>query len=47
MRFKEHVTLNFNNIITTAAVFLDNEKAFATTRHLRFLNKLKILISLE
>jgi hypothetical protein len=31
----------------TAAVFLDIEKAFATTWHLHFLYKLKIVISLH
>jgi hypothetical protein len=34
MRLTEHVILNFNNNnISTAAVFLDIEKAFDTTRH--------------
>jgi hypothetical protein len=28
-----HVTLNFNNDMSTAAVFLDIEKAFDTTWH--------------
>jgi hypothetical protein len=28
MRLAEHVTLNFNNNMSTAAVFLDIEKAF-------------------
>jgi hypothetical protein len=32
MRLKEHVTLNFNNV-STAAVFLDTERAFDTTWH--------------
>jgi hypothetical protein len=31
MRLMDHVTLNFNNNMTTAAVFLDSEKAFDTT----------------
>jgi hypothetical protein len=33
MRLTDHVTLNFNNKISTAAVFLDIEKAFDTTWH--------------
>jgi hypothetical protein len=33
MRLADHVTLNFNNTTSTAAVFLDVEKAFDTTRH--------------
>jgi hypothetical protein len=28
MRLMDHVTLNFNNIMSTAAVFLDIEKEF-------------------
>jgi hypothetical protein len=32
-RLTDHVTLNFNNKISTAAVFLDIEKAFDTTWH--------------
>jgi hypothetical protein len=31
MRLMDHVTLNFNNNMSTAAVFLDIEKAFDTT----------------
>jgi hypothetical protein len=31
MRLAYHVTLNFNNIMFTAAIFLDIEKAFDTT----------------
>jgi hypothetical protein len=31
MRLTDHVTLNFNNKMSTAAVFLDIEKAFDTT----------------
>jgi hypothetical protein len=31
MRLTEHVTLNFNNDISTAAAFLDVEKVFDTT----------------
>jgi hypothetical protein len=30
MRIADHVTLNFNNKMSTAAVFLDIEKAFDT-----------------
>jgi len=33
MRLTDHVTLNFNNNMSTAAVFLDIEKAFDTTWH--------------
>jgi hypothetical protein len=31
MRLTDQVTLNFNNIVSTAAVFLDIEKAFDIT----------------
>jgi hypothetical protein len=31
MRLADHVTLNFNNEMSMAAVFLDTEKAFDTT----------------
>jgi hypothetical protein len=31
MRLEDHVTLNFNNNMSTAVVFLDIEKAFDTT----------------
>jgi hypothetical protein len=31
MRLADHVTLNFNNNMSTAVVFLDIEKAFDTT----------------
>jgi hypothetical protein len=37
------VTLNFNNNISTTAVFLDIEKAFDTTWYLGLLNKLSKL----
>jgi hypothetical protein len=30
MRLKDHVTLSFSTIMSTAAVFLDIEKAFDT-----------------
>jgi hypothetical protein len=40
MRLTDHVTLNFNNKISTAAVFLDIEKAFDITWHSGLLYKL-------
>jgi retron-type reverse transcriptase len=40
MRLTDNVTLNFNNIISKAAVFLDIEKAFDTTWHSGLLYKL-------
>jgi hypothetical protein len=40
MRLADHVTLNFNNKMPTAAVFLDIGKAFATTWHTGLLYKL-------
>jgi hypothetical protein len=40
MRLVDHVTLNFNNKMSTAAVFLDIEKAFDTTWHTGLLYKL-------
>jgi hypothetical protein len=40
MRLTDHVTLYFNNM-PTAAVFLDIEKVFVTTLHIRLLYKLK------
>jgi hypothetical protein len=43
MRLTDHVTLNFNNKISTAAVFLAIEKAFYTTWHSDMLNKLSKL----
>jgi hypothetical protein len=49
MRLTDRVTLNFNNNMSTAAVFLDNEKACDKTCHLDLLyklSKLKFLISL-
>jgi hypothetical protein len=33
MRLADHVTLNFNNKMSTTALFLDIEKAFDTTWH--------------
>jgi hypothetical protein len=49
MRLTNHVTLSFNNKISTAAVFLDIEKSFDTTWHsvlLYKLSKLKFSTSL-
>jgi hypothetical protein len=43
MRLADHVTLNFNNNMSTAAVFLDIEKAFDTTWHPGLLYKLSKL----
>jgi hypothetical protein len=43
MRLADHVTLNFNNNMSTAAVFLDIEKAFGTTWHPGLLYKLSKL----
>jgi hypothetical protein len=43
MRVTDHVTLNFNNNLSTAAVFLDIEKAFDMTWHLGLLYKLSKL----
>jgi hypothetical protein len=43
MRLTDHVTLNFSNKISTAAVFLDIEKAFDTTWHSGLLYKLSKL----
>jgi hypothetical protein len=43
MRFTDHVTLNFNSIMSTAEVFLNIEKAFDTTWHLDLLYKLSNL----
>jgi hypothetical protein len=49
MKLTDHVALNFNNNMSTAAVFLDIEKAFDKTWHLGLLyklSKLKFSISL-
>jgi hypothetical protein len=49
MRLTDHVSLNFNNDISTAAVFLDIEKTFDTTWHpglLYELSELQFPISL-
>jgi hypothetical protein len=43
MRLMDHITLFFNNNMSTAAVFLDIEKAFDTTWHLGLLYKLSEL----
>jgi hypothetical protein len=43
MRLTDHVTLNFNSDMSTAAVFMDIEKAFDTTWHLGLLYKLSEL----
>jgi hypothetical protein len=43
MRLTDHVTPNFNNNLSTAAVFLDIEKAFDTTWHPGLLYKLSEL----
>jgi hypothetical protein len=43
MRLTGHVNLNFNNNMSTAAVFLDIEKAFDTTWHSGLLYKLSKL----
>jgi hypothetical protein len=43
MRLTDHVTLNLNNNMSTAAVFLDVEKAFDTTWHSGLLYKLSKL----
>jgi hypothetical protein len=40
MRLTDHVTLNFNSNMSTAAVFLEIEKAFDTTWHFGLLYKL-------
>jgi hypothetical protein len=40
MRLEDHVTLNFNNDMSTVAVFLDMEKAFDTTCNSGLLYKL-------
>jgi retron-type reverse transcriptase len=39
MRLTDHVTLNFNNKMSAAAVFLDFEKPFDTTWHSDLLHK--------
>jgi hypothetical protein len=43
MRLTDHMTLNFNNKMSTAVVFLDIEKAFATTWHPGLLYRLSKL----
>jgi retron-type reverse transcriptase len=49
MRLTDHVTFNFNNSVSTAAIFLDIEKAFDRAWHrglLYKLSKLKISMGL-
>jgi hypothetical protein len=43
MRHTDYVTLSFKNDMSTAAVFLNTEKAFDATWHLGWLNKLSEL----
>jgi hypothetical protein len=43
MRLADHVPINFNNNMSTAAVFLDIEEAFDTTWHSDLLYKLSEL----
>jgi hypothetical protein len=43
MRLTDHITMNFNNNMSTAAVFLDIEKAFDTTWHPGLLYKISKL----
>jgi hypothetical protein len=43
MRRTYHVTLNFNNNMSTAAIFFSIEKAYDTTRHLGLLYILSTL----
>jgi hypothetical protein len=43
MRLEDHITLNFNYNMLTAAVFLDIKKAFDKTRHSGLLYKLSEL----
>jgi hypothetical protein len=43
MRLTDHITLNFNNNMSTAAVFLDIKKAFDTTWHPGLLFKISKL----
>jgi hypothetical protein len=45
MMLADHITLNFDNNMSTAAVFLDIEKAFDTTWHSGLLCKLKLEFS--
>jgi len=40
MTYTDRVTINFNDNISTVAVYLDIEKAFETTYHPSFLYKL-------
>jgi hypothetical protein len=45
MRLADHVTLNFNNNMSTAAVFLDIDKAFDTIWHSGQLYKLSEMLT--
>jgi hypothetical protein len=48
MRLADHVTLHFNNNMSTAAVFLDIEKSFDTTwqpRLLHMLSEIRVQLS--
>jgi hypothetical protein len=47
VRLTDHVTLNFNNKMSTAAVFLDIEKAFDTTWHTGLLYKLSKFLTFD
>jgi hypothetical protein len=47
MRLADHITLNFNNNMSTAAVFLDIEKAPDKTWHSGLLYKLSELAFLS
>jgi hypothetical protein len=42
MRLMDHVTLNLNNKMSMAAVFMDTEKAIDTTWHLGLLYTCKL-----
>jgi hypothetical protein len=44
MRPSDHLTLNFNNKMSTAAVFLDIEKTFDTLWHPGFLYELSTVV---
>jgi hypothetical protein len=44
MRLADHVTLNFDNKMSTAAIIFDIEKAFDTTWHTGLLYKLSKLV---
>jgi hypothetical protein len=46
MSLTDHATLNFNNNMSTAAIFFGIDKAFYTMRHLGLLYRLKFSTSL-